>query len=231
MGRLRMPPINEDERFDLIDAEDLIEFFRLYQLSEDCNWHGTLREPAEVCYKLTTAYHSTEYYAGVMWRLEAVGLIQYEAGDGWRIPDYAAWNAEQWAALSKPKKPEQMGLDIPLHQSVPSPLNPVQSARFSQVWYAYPSDRRGARIECEREWCKLNPDDEQTAVIVASIPVFRQHDHDWQRGAVPQLRRFLHGQFWQSPPAPIDTPRTNLVRFNTAQERAQEVKRRAIESI
>lgn len=227
MGRLRLPPINEDERFDLIGADDLIEFLRLYQLSEDKNWHGLLKEPDTVCYALTDGYASTGYYQETMWRLEACGLLRYEAGDGWSIPDYAAWNAEDWAGLSRPRPAEQLGLDIPLQSSVPSPLNPIQAQRFAAVWFTYPVERRGARIECEREWRTLNPDDTETALIAASIPIFRQHHPDWQRDAIPQLRRFLHGQFWQNPPAPVDPERTNVVKFATAQDRAAAVKARA----
>jgi hypothetical protein len=227
MGRLRMPPINEDERFDLIEAEDVIEFLRLYQLSEDKDWHGLLKEPDTICFALTEAYAHTSYYTDVMWRLEAVGLLRYEAGDGWSLPDYAAWNAEDWAGLSRPRAAEQLGLDIPLKSSAPSPLNPVQAQRFGAVWFAYPSERRGARIECEREWRNLNPDDTETALIVASIPVFRQHNEDWLRGAIPQLRRFLHGQHWQSPPVPLDPQRGKVIHFATVQDRAAWVKEQA----
>lgn len=216
MGRLRMPPITEDARFDLIDAEDFRDFLQLYQLSEDRNWHGELKGPDIVAFALTGTYANTDAYAEIMWRLEAVGLLLYEADAGWSIPDYADWNSDDWAAKSKPKRAEQLGLDIPMSATTPSPLNPIQAERFGQIWGPYPTDRRGSKVECQREFRNLNPDDQETAQIADGIERDKLYNPDWQRGAIPQLRRYLHGRHWEaSPPRPDGPePRTNLVRFD-----------------
>lgn len=214
MKYLRLPPIADDPRFDSVEPEIVLTFLTLYQMSGDRGLRGRVPEPQVVAEALADRTF-VRYYSEQMWELESVGLLSYVAGEGWCIPDFSEWNPE-WddpavrMRASRARKAEQLGLGLSPDVLTPSPLNAEQSEGFGRVWYAYPADRRGSKLECQREYRDINPDEAMVQRMVDAIEAYKTRDLDWARGAIPQFRRFLHGRHWENAP---DANRTNLVRL------------------
>lgn len=213
---LIMPPM-DDRRFDLVDDEAGMNFFRLYDLSHRKGTPpGTLIGPSWASAHIMGEANSDQfmdYWEAQFWTLEGAGLLTYTDLEGWKVTDYDEWNGALDLPVVNVGTGRQMSMNLPSQERI-THLRVDQQIPFRTLWNHYPADRRGSRVECEKEFAKINPTPGGLVEMINGVDWLRANDPDWRRGAIPQLRRYLAGRFWLSAgEVPQAQPeRTNLVR-------------------
>lgn len=83
-------------------------------------------------------------------------------------------------------------------------LTTQQQARFDRWYAAYP--KRAHRLDAERAWQRLDPDDDLTELLLADIPA-RLEGRKWADGYIEDPARYLNQYAWEDDIEPVAAER------------------------
>lgn len=96
----------------------------------------------------------------------------------------------------EPEKPEAPDTPKPSRRKNTAGLTKAQEARFNRWYAAYP--KKVAPGEAQKAWKRIDPDDQQTEVMIRAVQTQLETDRRFTEGFIPNPATWLNRREWEN---------------------------------